>query len=219
MSNREAVISAIDRYKIIAILRLVDRDTLIPAVRAMHRGGIRLMEVTFDQSGRAPFAQTAEQIAAIRESFGGEVLVGAGTVLTCEQVEIAHAAGADYIISPDVNPDVIARTRALDMVSIPGALTPTEAMTAHRAGADYVKLFPAGDLGISYIKSVKAPLSHLKFLAVGGIGPENIADFMACGICGCGIGSTLVNRKLLAAGDFDAITDIAARLCAGAGAE
>lgn len=135
--------------------------------------------------------------------------MGAGTVLTPEQVDRAFKAGAEYIISPDTNPEVIKRTVSLGLVSIPGALTPTEIQYAHACGADFVKLFPAGEMGISYIKAVTAPLNHIRLLAVGGVNEDNLADFFKAGIKGAGIGSNIIKKNLLEQKDFKGITKLA----------
>ena len=140
------------------------------------------------------------------------MMVGAGTVTTPELVELAASAGAQYIISPDVNVDVIHRTRELGLVSLPGAMTPTEVMTAHLAGADFVKLFPAGNLGISYVKAIRAPISHVKLLAVGGVNEDNVADFLHAGMVGAGVGGNLANKKWIEAGEYDKITQTARKL-------
>ena len=131
-------------------------------------------------------------------------------------MELAAKAGAKYIISPDVNVEVIRRTRELGLVSMPGAMTPSEVMTAHNAGADYVKLFPAGELGTSYVKAIRAPISHVKLLAVGGINEKNVADYMAAGMCGAGVGDNLANKKWIEAGEFHKITETARELLAAA---
>ena len=135
----------------------------------MEKGGIHCIEVTFDQTSNETIAQTKQSIAAIKEQLGDRVYVGAGTVMTVEQVHMAVEAGAEYIISPNVNEAVIRETKKLDKVSIPGAMTPTEAAAAYEYGADIVKMFPAGILGPAYIKAVKAPLKHIPMTAVGGV--------------------------------------------------
>ena len=129
-----------------------------------------------------------------------------------ELVELAASAGAKYIISPDVNVDVIRRTRELGMVSLPGAMTPTEVMTAHNAGADFVKLFPVGNLGIPYVKAIRAPISHVKLLAVGGVNEDNVADFLHAGLVGAGVGGNLANKKWIEAGEYHKITETARKL-------
>ena len=179
---------------------------------ALYAGGIRLMEVTFDQKNPASFQATADAIEAIGKAYEGRMLVGAGTVTTTELVELTAKAGGKYVISPDVNVDVIRRTRELGMVSLPGAMTPTEVMTAHRAGADFVKLFPASNLGTAYVKAVRAPISHVKLLAVGGINEDNVADFLHAGMVGAGVGGNLANKKWIEAGEFEKITETARKL-------
>ena len=209
---RDQVIQAIEAEKVIAIVRGVSPDQCMRVADALYAGGIRLMEVTFDQKNPASFRTTADAIAAIGKAYEGRMLVGAGTVTTTELVELTAEAGGKYVISPDVNVDVIRRTRELGMVSLPGAMTPTEVMTAHRAGADFVKLFPAGNLGTAYVKAVRAPISHVKLLAVGGINEDNVADFLRAGMVGAGVGGNLANKKWIEAGDFGKITETARKL-------
>ena len=143
---REQVIERIEKEKLIAIVRGVSADQCSKVANALYAGGVRLMEITYNQKDPASWQQTAEAIGALTEEFGDKMLFGAGTVTSVELVELTHAHGGKYIISPDTNVDVIKRTVELGMVSLPGAMTPTEVMTAHEAGADFVKLFPAGDL-------------------------------------------------------------------------
>ena len=203
------VIQKIEEEKIIAIVRGVGPEQCMKVADALYAGGIRLMEVTYDQKNPDSFQATADAIAAIAKAYEGRMLVGAGTVTTPELVEMTAKAGGKYIISPDVNVDVIKRTNELDMVSMPGAMTPTEVMTAHWAGADFVKLFPVGNLGVSYVKALRAPISHVKLMAVGGVNEGNIAEFLAAGICGVGVGGNLANKKWIEAGEFDKITETA----------
>lgn len=211
---RENTIQLVEKEKIIAIVRGVGPDQCKKVADALYEGGIRLMEITFDQKNPASFQATADAISAIGKAYEGRMLVGAGTVTTPELVELAAAAGAKYIISPDVNVDVIRRTRELGLVSMPGAMTPSEVMTAHGAGADFVKLFPAGNLGIPYVKAIRAPISHVKLLAVGGVNEDNVADFLHAGMVGAGVGGNLANKKWIEAGAFDKITETARKLLA-----
>ena len=209
--SREEILSAVEREKIVVIVRGVKREDLIPLAEAMYAGGVRLIEITYDASGKTPHTETAESIRMLAEHFEGRMYVGAGTVLSEECVSLTHAAGGAFIISPDVNADVIRATREQGMVSMPGALTPTECMTAHRAGADFVKLFPIDNLGVGYLKAVCAPLSHLKFLAVGGVTLENIPTYKKAGAVGFGIGSAIVNKDMIARGDWAAVAEMARR--------
>ena len=153
MLNREEIIKDVETNKIIVILRGFSDEQLINSVEAMAKGGIKLVEVTFDQSGEISDDITASNIRLLKEKFADRVRVGAGTVITERQVELAYQAGAEFIISPDCYKNVIRRTRELGMVSMPGAFTPTEAANAHRFGADFVKLFPNSELRISYLKA------------------------------------------------------------------
>lgn len=212
MSMREQVIQMIQKEKIIAIVRGVGPDQCMKVADALYEGGIRLMEITYNQKDPDSFQATADAIQAISRAYEGRMYVGAGTVTTPELVELTARAQGRFIISPDVNEAVIARTRELDMVSLPGALTPTEVMTAHRAGADFVKIFPVGSLGVAYVKALRAPISHVKLMAVGGVNETNVADFLKAGMMGAGVGGNLVNQAWIEAGAFDKITETARAL-------
>lgn len=206
---RKKVIEAIEKNKIIVILRGIREDDLIPLAEAMYNGGIRLLEVTFSADNPASDEKTAEGIKKLVSHFGDRMLIGAGTVLTERQAELTKLAGGKFIISPNQNTALIKKTRELGLVSIPGALTPTEIEAADRAGADFVKLFPASVLGSDYVKAVKAPLSHVKLLAVGGINEDNMRDYLRAGICGFGIGSSITDKALISGRRFDRITALA----------
>ncbi len=206
---KNQVINKILEEKIVVIVRGIDSDKIIPLAEAMYEGGIRALEITYNASNMAENAEVAGNIKKLVDHFGDRMIIGAGTVLTTEQVELTKAAGGAFIISPNVNKKVIERTCELDMVSIPGALTPTESVDAYEAGADFVKLFPITNLGSGYVKAMKAPLSHIRFLGVGGIDENNMEEYMKAGVCGFGIGSNIVNKKLIEAGDFNAITELA----------
>lgn len=202
-------IELIEKSKIIVIVRGVAKDKLIPLAEAMYEGGIRVVECTYDATGKLPDEENAANIAMLAKHFGDRMAVGAGTVLTKKQVQLTKEAGGRFIISPDVNEEVIKETKALDLVSIPGAITPTEASAASRAGADFVKMFPIDFYGPRYLKTVATPLSHVRFLAVNGISEDNMTEYLEAGACGVGVGSGIVNKKLIEAGDFAAITLLA----------
>lgn len=212
--TREEVLAFVEKEKIIAIVRGVDPEACVKVADALYAGGIRLIEVTFNQKDPDSFDDTAEAIATISEKYDGKMLVGAGTVTTPELVDFAVNAGAKYIISPDTNPEVIRRTLELGAVSMPGAFTPSEILLAHRLGADFVKLFPVGNLGASYVKALCAPISHVKMLGVGGVNENNAADFLKAGAVGLGVGGNLANKKWIEAGEFDKITEVAKTLIA-----
>lgn len=206
---RNTIINAVNTEKLVVIVRGVERDRLIPLAEAMYRGGVRLLEITYSADGRVSDEETADRIRMLSKHFEGRMFIGAGTVLSEKQVELTAWAGGGFIISPDTNVSVIKKTREMGLVSMPGALTPTEIMTAHNAGADFVKLFPIDNLGVGYVKAIKAPLSQIKMLAVGGVGLDNIPDYKKLGIAGFGIGSNIIDKKLIEAGDYDGITAIA----------
>ena len=207
-ATREDIIQAVIDNKIIVIARGLEREQLFLTVEAMQKGGIRMVEVTFDQSGKISDAETAANIRMLCEEFGNTMFIGAGTVMSEEQVETAANAGAQFIISPDCYEPVIKKTRELGLVSMPGCLTPTEAAMAHRWGADFVKLFPNSEFKLSYLKALMAPLSHIKFLSVGGVNENNLREFLDAGACGVGL-TGIVNKKLIAEGKYDEITKLA----------
>ena len=202
-------INEILKEKIVVIMRGVPREKLVPLAEALYAGGIRLIEYIYNAKDPVSDAQTAENIAMLARYFEGRMLVGAGTVLTEKQVEMTKEAGGRFIISPDTNPAVISKTKELGMVSIPGAMTPTEILTAHRAGADFVKIFPVTSLGPKYIAAITAPISHVKLLAVGGIDENNMAQYLKVGVSGFGIGSNIIDKKMLAEGNYEEITRLA----------
>lgn len=198
----------ISSHGIIAICRKLYGDDLLRLADALQKGGVRLMEVTFDQADPQCVKHTAAAISALCEAFP-DMRFGAGTVLNAEQVIAAKEAGGGFIISPNTDAAVIRKTKELGLVSIPGAMTPSEVLSAHDAGADFVKLFPAGYLGISYLKDLMAPISHVRLLATGGISVDNFADFLRAGCCGAGIASTLCDKAKIKAGDWAGLTETA----------
>ena len=206
---RNEIIKAVNEEKLVVIVRGVARERLIPLAEAMHAGGVRILEITYSANESVSDEETAERIKMLVDHFKGRMFIGAGTVLTEKQVELTAKAGGGFIISPDTNVDVIKKTREIGLVSMPGALTPTEIMTAHNAGADFVKLFPIDNFGVGYVKAIKAPLSHIKMIAVGGVGLDNIPEYKKLGIAGFGIGSNIIDKKLIEASDFDGITALA----------
>ena len=203
------LIEEIENEKIIVIVRGVERNKLIPITEAMYRGGIKFLEITYSANGEVSDEETKENIRLLANHFGGRLHIGAGTVLTEKQAELTKQAGGEFVISPDTNPKVIKRTKELGMVSMPGALTPSEIQLAHISGADFVKLFPVSNLGIDYVRAVKAPLSHIRLLAVGGVDLSNIPGYLDIGVCGFGIGSNIVSGKLIGQNDYKGLEELA----------
>lgn len=206
---REDIIRKVLDKKLIAIVRGVYGEDCLKLAQALYDGGIELLEVTFDQSKPERLSDTSDTIRLLTEKLGDRMAFGAGTVTSTEMLRLAADAGAQFIVSPDTNEAVIRGTVAAGMVSMPGAMTPTEIMTAYSYGADFVKLFPAGNLGAGYLKAIRAPISHIPLLAVGGVNEKNLTDFLNVGAVGAGVGGNLVNKAWVAAGEFDKITKTA----------
>ena len=196
----------IDEQKLIIILRGIAKEKIPKVVKALYDGGARIMEVTFDQKDENTLADTAEKIRLMKKTLGEDLLVGAGTVLTVPQVEAARAAGAEFTISPSTDVSVIKRTKELGMLSIPGAFTPTEIMTAYNAGADYVKLFPITKEDIGYLKNISAPISHVPFICTGGVNPDTIELFLNNGAAALGTGASILKKELIEKEDYAEIT-------------
>ncbi len=195
--------------RLIIIARGIRTDLLVEAAGALLEAGVCMLESTFDHSESDPIADNAEKLSALVKAYGDRLLVGAGTVLREEEAQAAFDAGAQYIISPNTNPRVIERAKKLGMLSIPGAMTPTEICAAWDLGADIVKLFPADDVGLHYIQNIRAPLPHIPLMATGGVNPETAPQLLNAGIAVVGTGVTVLRRDLLEKRDFAAITALA----------
>lgn len=189
--------------RLVAILRGVRLSQAMDATAVFAEAGIKAVEVTYNTED-AP-----EIIRRLRDTYGGQLLIGAGTVMTTQDVVSAGYAGASFILSPDCNPEVIKATKDSGLFSVPGAFTATEVVMAHKSGADMVKLFPAGRLGPGYVKDLLGPLNDIKFMAVGGIDLTNAAAFLAAGAKSVGVGSSLVDMKLIRSGDFGQLKQLA----------
>ncbi|MEI8199617.1 MAG: bifunctional 4-hydroxy-2-oxoglutarate aldolase/2-dehydro-3-deoxy-phosphogluconate aldolase [Eubacteriales bacterium] len=210
--NKE-VYDSILSDKIIAIVRGVRTEHIADTMESLLAGGIRNVEITFDYSCDEGYNTTLQNLQIVSAKFGSRINLGAGTVLDVKSVEDAVRAGAEYIISPNTDESVILRTKKLGKISMPGAFSPTEIVAARNMGADIVKVFPAGDLGAGYIKSVFAPLSHIPMAAVGGVTVDNMCEFLAAGVKCVGIGGNLVSAKLTGSGKFEEITRRAREFC------
>lgn len=208
---RQEAIEAIERERLVAIIRGVSADKILPLAQSLYEGGIRLLEVTFDSTGRVSDEETATMIGMLAKEMRGKMQIGAGTVLTAEQVALTANAGGEFIISPNTDAAVIKKSLEFGLVPIPGAYTPTEVCTALTLGADFVKLFPVTTLGPEYVKALRAPLGHARLLAVGGIDCDNIPDYLAAGVAGFGIGSSLTDKRLIASESWGEITALARR--------
>ena len=210
---REAIIQKVLDKRIVAIVRGVYGQDCVNLAKALYAGGIELLEVTFDQSKPEELARTSDTIRALVQELGDKMAFGAGTVTSLEMLELAKQAGAQFVVSPNTNAEVIRATVAADLVSMPGALTPTEIIEAYSYGADFVKVFPVSTLGAAYLKAIRGPINHIRLLAVGGVNEKNIGEFMKAGVDGAGVGGNLVNKTWIANGEFDKITALAEEFC------
>lgn len=199
----------VEQRKIVAIVRGLEPDYLLRLGHALEEGGIGLMEVTYDQRAPESWAATAKAIQAVEKEFGDRLLVGAGTVITPEQVRLTYEAGGHYLVTPTTQPEIIRMGKDLGLGLFPGAFSATEILSAYEAGADAVKVFPASCVGPGYIKAIRGPLSHIPLMAVGGINEKNAADYMKAGCVGLGVGGNLVNKEWIRNGEWEKITALA----------
>ncbi|MEG0275057.1 MAG: bifunctional 4-hydroxy-2-oxoglutarate aldolase/2-dehydro-3-deoxy-phosphogluconate aldolase, partial [Longicatena sp.] len=209
--NKEQVIQTIENEKIVVITRGILGEDLMKLAKALYKGGIRCFEITYDPADPNTCESVKENIQALDAEFKGDLMLGVGTVLTKEQVQNAKDAGAKFIVSPNFDPEIVAETKALGLVSMPGCITPTEICAADKAGADFIKLFPAGTLGIKYCKDVYAPIHHVKYIATVGVSEETFKEYLDLGFSGAGISSQLVDKKCRDAGNYEELTRRAQR--------
>jgi 2-dehydro-3-deoxyphosphogluconate aldolase/(4S)-4-hydroxy-2-oxoglutarate aldolase len=204
MQETQEIKDAIERVGLIPVLRAKSTAQAHAVVQAMIAGGVTVVEVTMTVPG------AVDLINELRREYGEQILLGAGTVVTADDAEATIAAGAEFIVSPSFHPTVISRTRAMRKVAIPGALTPTEAITAWNAGADYVKIFPCSAVGgADYIKAILAPFPNLKLIPTGGVTLETAESYLKAGARALGVGSDLVNLAAIDAGHPETITEAA----------
>ena len=191
------VLDIIQKHKIVAIVRLDDLSTAQHITEALVEGGIRVIEFTLTNP------DAVKTIAAMRKTVDEAVAIGAGSVITVEQVRAVADAGAQFVVSPVSKQDVIAACLKRDLPAMPGAFTPTEIQQAWEWGASVVKVFPANHLGKRYIKDVKAPLPHLRLMPTGGINVDNLCEFLDLGAFAVGVGSSLINNDAVADRDWN----------------
>lgn len=197
----ESTAQILERVGIIPVLRARNAEQAHAVVQAMLAGGVTVVEVTMTVPG------AVDLLRELKNEYGAKLLLGSGTVTTGDQAEANIEAGAEFVVSPSFHPDVIAVTKAHKKLSIPGALTPTEVITAWNAGADYVKIFPCSAMGgASYLKSLLAPFPHLKLIPTGGVTHHTAASFLEAGARALGVGSDLVNLAAIDQGAPEIIT-------------
>jgi 2-dehydro-3-deoxyphosphogluconate aldolase/(4S)-4-hydroxy-2-oxoglutarate aldolase len=202
MSN--PIAETIERVGLIPVLRARNAGQAHAVVQAMIAGGVTVVEVTMTVPG------AVDVLKELKREYGSKLVLGSGTVTTASEAQATINAGAEFVVSPSLHPEVIQVTKTNGKLSIPGALTPTEVITAWRAGADYVKIFPCSAMGgASYLKSLLAPFPFLKLIPTGGVTLETAASFIQAGARALGVGSDLVNLSAIDAGRPETITDIA----------
>jgi 2-dehydro-3-deoxyphosphogluconate aldolase/(4S)-4-hydroxy-2-oxoglutarate aldolase len=206
MATHLEILTRLITEKVVAVVRLDSGDQLIKVAEALKAGGISAIEFT------VPTPNSLEMIKQAASHFGDEVIMGAGTVLDPETARAAILSGAQFIVTPAFNPKTVELCRRYGKPIIPGALTPTEILTAWEAGADMVKVFPADAMGPGYIKAVLAPLPQIRLVPTGGVSAENAAAFLKAGATALGVGGNLVNKQAVARGDWAAITAEAQKL-------
>jgi 2-dehydro-3-deoxyphosphogluconate aldolase / (4S)-4-hydroxy-2-oxoglutarate aldolase len=206
--SRHADVGRVVESGLVAIIRSQSSEQLVKVAEALYEGGITVLEVTFT------VPNALEIIAAVRKALGNKVLVGAGTVLDPETARAAILAGAEFIVAPVVNKEVIQMCHRYDKLVMPGAFTPTEILSAWDAGADVIKLFPADVGGAGLLKAIKGPFPQVRILPTGGVNLDTITDFLKAGACAVGLGSALVEPKAIETGDFARIKSLAAQYVA-----
>jgi len=200
----ETTAQIIERVGLIPVLRARTAAQAHAVVQAMIAGGVTVVEVTMTVPG------AIELLKELKQEYGSHLLLGSGTVTTASEAQSTINAGAEFVVSPSLHPEVIQVTRSNGKLSIPGALTPTEVITAHRAGAEYVKIFPCSAMGgASYLKSLLAPFPFLKLIPTGGVTLETARTFVHAGARALGVGSDLVNLAAIDAGQPEKITETA----------
>lgn len=187
---------------IVAVIRASSGELLVDVAEALVAGGVEVMEVTFTVPGAV---RVLERVA---DKLGDRILLGAGTVLDSETARIAILAGAEFIVSPSTNLDVIATCKRYGKLIMPGAFTPTEVVTAWQAGADIVKIFPADVHGAKYLKALRGPLPQVRMMPTGGVNLETAADFLKAGACALGVGGQMIEPDAVARGDMARIQSL-----------
>ena len=198
----ETTAQILERVGLIPVLRARNASQAHALVEAMMAGGVTVVEVTMTVPG------AIDVLKGLKKEYGAKLLLGSGTVITADQAAATIDAGAEFVVSPSFHPEVVAKTRALGKLSIPGALTPTEVITAWNTGADYVKIFPCSAMGgASYLKSLLAPFPQLKLIPTGGVTLQTAESFLKAGARALGVGSDLVNLAAIDAGKPETITE------------
>jgi 2-dehydro-3-deoxyphosphogluconate aldolase / (4S)-4-hydroxy-2-oxoglutarate aldolase len=182
-------VEEIKKRAVVAVIRGANLETIIPMASALKEGGVTALEITMETPKVLAIIEKAADV------FGDEIFVGAGTVLDAETARAAILSGAKFVFSPTVRKETIEMTKRYGVISVPGAFTATEILTAYEYGADVIKVFPAGSVGPGYFKNLAGPLPHIPLMPTGGIDMENAKDYIRAGAVAVGVGSSLVDPK------------------------
>lgn len=205
--TREEVRNKILERKVVAVVRMKNSSQLLKVIEAIKIGGVSGIELTMTIPNAIQAIETADK------EFGDDILLGVGSVTDKQTALDAINAGAKFVVSPIYKAEVVQAVIDKNIVVIPGCFSPTEIQTAYEQGADFIKIFPADNLGMSFIKSIKAPLPHLKVIPTGGVNLENAIDWINAGASAVGIGSALVDNKAIEREDYKTLTENAKKLC------
>src|SRR3984893_18257808 len=207
--TKDQVLSFITEIGIVPVVRTSSAEGAIKAIDAIYRGGIRAAEITMTVPGAV---RALEKVA---DQFGGKIVLGAGTVLDPETARICMLARAEFFVTPSLRLSTIEMVQRYSKAICPGALTPTEVLTAWEAGADVVKVFPCGNVGgAKYIKALKGPFPQIEMIPTGGVNLENTGDFLKAGACAVAVGGELVDAKTIKEGKFDVVEERARQFLA-----
>jgi 2-dehydro-3-deoxyphosphogluconate aldolase/(4S)-4-hydroxy-2-oxoglutarate aldolase len=201
--SKESQLQQVLDCGIVAVVRSPDSQQLVEVARALTDGGVSVIEITMS------VPNALDVLRQVRQALGERVLLGAGTVLDAESARAVLLAGAEYIVAPTLNLDVIRLCQRYDKLVMPGAFTPTEILSAWEAGADIVKVFPADCVGPAFFKAMRGPLPQIRLMPTGGVDLTTAAEFLKAGACCLGVGSQLVEPKAVAERNFDRIRDLA----------
>ncbi|HOJ93186.1 MAG TPA: bifunctional 4-hydroxy-2-oxoglutarate aldolase/2-dehydro-3-deoxy-phosphogluconate aldolase [Dictyoglomaceae bacterium] len=199
--SRNDVLEKIIECGIVAVIRTDSAEDLIDVAKALKEGGVTSIEITMT------IPSALEALPKVKKEVGNEVIMGVGTVLDPETARLAILGGAEFVVSPILNKEIINLCHRYDKIAIPGAYTPTEILTAWEEGADVVKLFPADTLGPKYIKAIHGPMPYVKISPTGGVSLENAGEFIKAGACFVGVGGNLVDKKVIAERKFEILTE------------
>jgi len=207
--KKDVILRSILDIGVVPVVRTSSAETAILAIEAVYRGGIRAAEITMTVPG------AIKALEKLADTFGDKLVLGAGTVLDPETARICMLAGAQFFVTPALNLKTIEMAKRYSKVIMPGALTPTEVVTAWEAGADFVKVFPCGALGgAKYIKALKAPLPHIEMVPTGGVSLETTADFLKAGAAAVAVGAELIDAKTISEGRYEVFEERARQFLA-----